>query len=262
MNILEEIVAHKREDLKDTKTKEKISLYESGVNPSPNRRSFSSSIKNSPCGIISEFKRRSPSKPQINLDAKVSDVVKSYEINGASAVSILTNEKYFGGLKEDIQEARIIIDLPILRKEFIVDKFQILEAAYLGADAILLIASVLNKSEINELSQYAHQLGLEVLLEIHDEKEIDKINNTVDVIGVNNRNLKEFKTDFKHSINLYPYLPKDKVLISESGLSHSDQLIELLDCGYNGFLIGESFMRHNLPGQALNELIKTVIYER
>ena len=226
MNILDEIVAHKRQELLTEISPEKVLQYESALTELLPCRSLSESIENSSCGIISEFKRRSPSKPKINLTACVPEVVKAYESSGASGVSILTNNKYFGGSNQDIVEARQFVDLPILRKEFIIDEFQILEAKYLGADAILLIASVLSKSEISSLSKFAHDLSLEVLLEIHDHDEIDKISDDVDVVGVNNRDLKEFKTDYRHSIALYPYLPKDKVLISESGLSQASQLKE------------------------------------
>jgi indole-3-glycerol phosphate synthase len=257
MSILNEIVAAKRKELSESKSLVNVRMFEASIaeNKSENS-SLSQSILKKPCGIIAEFKRRSPSKPEINTLAKVGDIVGEYEKNGAAGVSILTNSKYFGGQKEDIIEARKLVELPILRKEFIIDKYQILEAKSLGANAILLIASILSKEEIKSFTEYAHSLELEVLLELHSVQEVDKIEPSVNIIGINNRDLSTFKTSYKHSIQIYPELPKDKVLISESGINQAHQMKELLDCGFNGFLIGEYFMKTKRPGDTLDGLIK------
>ena len=260
MNILDEIVAERQKEIAHLKTSDRIKFYEDAIESnSYDQLSLAKSINNTPCGIIAEFKRRSPSKPAINVNAVVNDIVQTYQENGAAGVSILTNTKYFGGLDQDISKARNLIKLPILRKEFIIDEYQILEAKYLGANAILLIASILSKSEIKRLTQYTHSLQLEVLLELHSTKELDKIDPQVNILGINNRDLTTFKTDYTHSIDIYPELPKEMVLISESGINQAHQMKELLECGYNGFLIGEYFMKTKAPGETLKELIKEVM---
>jgi len=260
MNILDEIVAAKKKELNELKSSEKIKSFESAIEKTDYANvSLSESILNKPCGIIAEFKRRSPSKPEISSKAVVENIIPDYQSHGAAGISILTNEVYFGGKMDDILQARGLTTLPILRKEFIVDEYQILEAKYLGANAILLIASILSKSDIKRLTTLAHALELEVLLELHSTCEVDKIDPLVNVIGINNRDLTTFKTDYTHSIDIYPELPKEKVLISESGINHADQMKSLIDCGFNGFLIGEYFMKKNDPGETLKALIKEVM---
>lgn len=260
MNILEEIVAAKKKELSMVKSSEKIKSFESAINKTDYANvSLSQSILNKPCGIIAEFKRRSPSKPEISTKAVVEKIIPDYQNHGAAGISILTNEEYFGGKMDDILQARKLTKLPILRKEFIVEEYQILEAKYLGANAILLIASILSKSDIKRLTAYAQALELEVLLELHSTGEVDKIDPMVNVIGINNRDLTTFKTDYTHSIDIYPELPKEKVLISESGINQAHQMKELLECGFNGFLIGEHLMKTIAPGETLKALIKEVM---
>lgn len=255
-DILHEIIISKKEEIAKRKEIFNTELLENNCSEfQRDTISMSKSIKESQYGIISEFKRRSPSKGWINEKANILQIAQGYQNSGASAISILTDEKYFGGKIEDIHMVRESIKIPILRKEFIIDEYQLFQAKLIGADAILLIASVLEKNRLFELTSLAHQLGLEVLLEIHSEKELDYIDDSIEMIGVNNRNLGTFKTDISNSINLIDRLPKDKVLISESGISQADTIKLLKSIGYNGFLIGESFMKDSTPEKSLNKLI-------
>ncbi len=208
-------------------------------------------------GIIAEFKTCSPSKGTINDSAEVSSVTKGYIEAGASALSVLTEERFFGGTLEDLAKARFANpNSAILRKDFIVDSYQIYEAKAHGADAILLIAESLSKDEIASFTQLAHKLGLEVLLELHKESELNKICLEVDVLGINNRDLETFEVDIQNSINLATRLPKGIVKISESGISSPDSIKQLRNKGFNGFLIGESFMKEAEPAKACNNFIK------
>ena len=211
---------------------------------------------NSPFGIIAEHKRLSPSKTIINHSLSVEEVVKGYENAGASSISILTDNHYFGGSLDDLILARAAVKTPLLRKEFIIDDYQILEAKANGADAILLIAAVLSKEEIKQLSEFAQSLALEVLLEVHNLEELEKsIMPSLTIIGVNNRNLKTFELNLQTSIDLVKYIPNDFVKISESGISHTDDIKLLKSHGFQGFLIGENFMKTNNPGESLLEFI-------
>lgn len=213
-------------------------------------------------GIIAEFKRRSPSKQVINQSSNVIDVVKGYEIAGASGISVLGDTKYFGGALDDLLQARSTVKIPILRKEFIISPYQIFEARAFGADAILLIASILTKNEIKAFSKLAKDLHMDVLLEIHNKEELQKSDLTfVDIVGVNNRNLKTFEVSLDTSKSLSPLIPKDKIKISESGISSVVSIKELKQYGFQGFLIGENFMKTIDPAQAaidfLHELTKS-----
>jgi indole-3-glycerol phosphate synthase len=208
-------------------------------------------------GILAEFKRRSPSKQVINQTSNVLDVVRAYEIAGVSGVSVLTDTKYFGGSLDDLLQARSAITIPILRKEFIISAYQIFEARAFGADAILLIASILNKSEIKSFSKLAKDLQLDVLLEIHNEEELQNSDLTfVDIVGVNNRNLKTFEVSLDTSKSLSKIIPADKVKISESGISSIESITELKKYGFQGFLIGENFMKTNDPGKAAIDFLQ------
>ncbi|MGB3105470.1 indole-3-glycerol phosphate synthase TrpC [Sphingobacterium siyangense] len=210
-------------------------------------------------GIIAEYKRASPSKGDINSTSAVEDVVKAYEEAGASAVSVLTDGKFFKGNLEDLSKAREAISIPILRKEFIVDKYQITEAKAYGADIILLIAACLKKEEIQEFAAYAHQLGLNVLLEVHNEQELlDNLFDDIDAIGVNNRNLKDFSVDIQHSYDLLNKIPTEYIKVSESGISDPSTIKALKRAGFQGFLIGENFMKTADPGQAIKEFVKEI----
>ncbi|TPD67249.1 indole-3-glycerol phosphate synthase TrpC [Flavobacterium microcysteis] len=255
MTILDKIIADKKREIQlkksiiSTKQLERSDLFERPV------ISISKSIRNS-AGIIAEHKRRSPSKKVINDIFSVEEVTRNYEIGGAAAVSILTDAKYFGGSIEDLQFARASVSLPVLRKEFIVDPYQILEAKSHGADAILLIAAILTREEISELSNFAQSLSLEVLLEIHNQEELDKsLMSSLDLIGVNNRNLKTFEVDLANSLGLSEAIPDDFVKISESGIQAPKDVHELRKYGFEGFLIGENFMKTDNPGLSLKNFI-------
>lgn len=256
-DILQEIIENKKEEIARRKEVFSIDLLESNCEEFDRKSlSMSNSIRESQSGIISEFKRRSPSKGWINEKADLLQITKDYQLNGASALSILTDNKYFGGKLEDIKAVRDSINIPILRKEFIIDEYQLFQAKLIGADAVLLIAAALEKKRFMELSDMAHQLGMEVLLEIHSEKEMEYIDDKVEMIGVNNRNLGTFVTDVKNSVAMVEKLPKDRVLISESGISSPSTIKMLKEKGFNGFLIGECFMREENPGDAFARFIK------
>ena len=260
MYILDKIVGYKKEEvLKDMK-EDPISRLEKSEYFNRTPYSLSRSIEYSEqAGIISEFKRKSPSKPEINLTAKADDVIRSYAESGATAISCLTDEHFFGGCNDFLMSGRKVVDIPILRKDFTVNEYQIIEAKSIGADAILLIAEVLTKDQIKTFTSTAQNLGLEVLLELHHENELDKIDLNVDVIGINNRDLRTFKVDFNHSKEMFERLPSEITKISESGISDPNVVKQLLDVGYKGFLIGESFMKTDDPGKACGEFINEVL---
>ena len=257
MDILEQILATKRQELSFTKT-----------------RSLKKALTASPTGIIAEFKRKSPSKGWIHADARPEEVVPAYAAAGAAALSILTDESYFGGSLDFIRRVRPLVDIPILRKDFIIDPFQLAEARLAGADAVLLIAACLSRGDCAALLAEAHRLGLEVLLEIHSREELDYITPEVDVVGVNNRHLGSFVTDVQTSFELAPLLLRrmesgaeempgqvgqdGKVFISESGLSEPETVQALRGAGFRGFLMGETFMRQPDPGDALATFIQAL----
>lgn len=256
MTILDKIIADKKREV--ALKKSIISVKQLEVSDLFKKRtvSLSESIKNS-SGIIAEHKRRSPSKQTINSSFSVEEVVKGYEKFGASGISVLTDAKYFGGSLEDLQLARASVNTPLLRKEFIVDEYQILEAKANGADAILLIASVLTRSEIKQLSEFAQALSLEVLLEIHNQEELEKaLMPSLDLIGVNNRNLKNFEISLKNSFDLAEMIPDEFLKISESGINSPQDVLALKEYGFNGFLIGETFMKTDNPGKYLGQFIE------
>ncbi len=257
MNILERITQTKEAEVLAKKSLVSSSILEQS--PLYNRSTFSiaMALQNSSSGIIAEHKRRSPSKAVINQSHQLLNVIKAYQENGASAISVLTDTNYFGGSLEDLLLARSTASIPLLRKDFVIDPYQITEAKAYGADFILLIASILDKVRIQEFTAYAHELNLEVLLEVHsiEELEVSYIED-IDVVGVNNRNLKTFEVDLNTSFDIAKALDPQKVKISESGLSDTQSIKNLKDAGYNGFLIGETLMKNNTPGHALKQLIK------
>jgi indole-3-glycerol phosphate synthase len=206
-------------------------------------------------GIIAEFKRKSPSKGIINSNVQIGPVIEAYDTHGASGISILTDEHYFGGSNEDIIYARDLVRIPILRKDFIIDEYQILEAKAIGASVILLIAACLTPERVKELALFAKRLGIEVLLEIHNEDELVHICEEVDIVGVNNRDLKTFTVDIERSIELSEKIPADKIKISESGISDVGTIKRLRLYGFKGFLIGENFMKNNDPSVAFADFI-------
>ena len=258
-DILEEIVAHKRIEVAEQKEqmppRKLYAEVERMMAEGVSKRSLSQALAQDDFGIIAEFKRKSPSKGWIKEDGKPEVIPPSYEKAGAAALSILTDEKYFGGSLDFIKRARPLVNLPILRKDFIIDEYQLFQARYIGADAVLLIAADLSKQEVQTLTALAHELGLEVLLELHSEHELDYADIDVDAVGVNNRNLGTFVTDVQNSFRLAARLPQDRVLVSESGISNPETIKLLREAGYRGFLIGETFMKTDEPGQALKNFI-------
>lgn len=257
MNILEKIVAdkYKEVDLKQSlisiKQLENASLFDNATT------SLAAALKASATGIIAEHKRRSPSKGTINQDTNVGQVAKAYKKAGVCGMSVLTDIKYFGGSLEDLQLARASVDMPLLRKEFVISEYQIVEAKANGADAILLIAAVLSKKEIKSFSELAKSLDLDVLLEVHNEDELHKsIMPSLDLLGVNNRNLKTFEVNLNTSKSLSKLIPDDFVKVSESGISSIKAIRDLMSYGYQGFLIGENFMKTHNPGKSARDFIQ------
>lgn len=258
---MDHIIKDKLREVASKKARLPLSFLK--LSPLMERETFSLSdsiVKGS--GIIAEFKRRSPSKQVINHKSSIIDVVRGYEKSGVSGISVLADTKYFGGALDDLIQARDHVDIPLLRKEFIIDPYQIFEAKSYGADAVLLIAAVLSPEEIESFSATARQLGLEVLLEIHDEEELRRSDLThIDLVGVNNRNLKTFEVSLETSKDLGPKIPDDKVKISESGISSVGAIEELKPYGYKGFLIGENFMRAEDPAAAAYQFLKELKHE-
>lgn len=258
-DILSEIIANKRLEVTRQKEQTPYSKLEKLVGECklpiyPLKKA----LLESPPGIIAEFKRRSPSKGWINQSAEAAIVTKDYETAGASALSVLTDEKYFGGTLADLQAATRNVQIPAMRKEFIVDEYQILQARLSGASAILLIAAALTKAENLRFTRFAQNLGLDVLLELHDEREVEYVASENDIVGINNRNLGTFVTDIEKSYNMIDLLPKEAILVSESGISDPKTVRELREAGYRGFLIGENFMRTDHPGESLKLFIEEV----
>jgi len=256
MTILDQIIASKKKEVALKKTVVSTQQLENSDLFNSKTNSLSKSIINTPFGIIAEHKRRSPSKSIINNSFSVEDIVIDYENAGASGISVLTDSQYFGGSLEDLVLARSCVNTPLLRKEFIIDEYQVLEAKANGADAILLIASVLTREEIKSLSKFAQSVALEVLLEIHNLDELEKnLMPSLNIIGVNNRNLKTFELNLQTSIDLSNHIPKDFVKISESGISQIEDIKLLKNHGFQGFLIGENFMKTSNPGESLAHFI-------
>ncbi len=257
-DVLDEIVAHKRLEVAAFKEQLPPSrLYQlvEGIVEMP-QPSMRQALLDSPTGIIAEFKRKSPSKGWIKEEGKANEIPLSYQKNGASAISILTDEKYFGGKDDFIIVARESgVTIPILYKNFIIDEYQLFQARLCGASAVLLIAADLSIVECKSLIRLSHELGLEVLLEMHEERELDYAELEPDMYGINNRNLGTFVTDVQNSFRLASRLPNDVCKVSESGISHPDTVKMLKMAGFNGFLIGENFMRTDAPGQSLQEFI-------
>lgn len=257
MNILDKIIEQKKIEVAEAKRK--VSLEELKDTEFFNRKTFSlkESVK-SGSGIIAEFKRQSPSKGIINDVSDVLEVTKSYEKFGASGISILTDKNFFGGTLKDLLKVRKEISIPILRKDFMIDEYQFYEAKANGADVILLIASCLSPIQIEEFTELSHELGLEVLLEIHTEDELKHFNKNIDLVGINNRNLKDFKVDLQHSISLKNLLPKETLAVAESGIYSIEDYRFLKEKGFDGFLMGEYFMRNENPGNAFEKFIVEV----
>ena len=255
-NILDNIVANKRMEVDAMKALIPMELLvRAAENVDYEPVSLREALLASPTGIIAECKRRSPSKGEIHPKADVRSVVVGYAANGAAACSVLTDTVYFGGALSDLAVARSSVSIPLLRKDFIVSDYQLYQARACGADAVLLIASVLSADEIRRFTATAHSLGLEVLLELHDESELGRYIPEVDVVGVNNRNLGTFVTDLNTSRIMAGYLPADAVKVAESGIRTISDIESLRSAGYSGFLIGETCMKASYPGAALKDFI-------
>ena len=254
MNILDTIVERKRTEVAEREKHKPLDVIKAGAFYSRKTISLVEGLSRpNASGIIAEFKRKSPSKGIINDRVDPVEVTKAYQAAGASAVSILTDEYFFGGHDQDVVRARQVLDIPILRKEFIIDEYQVHEAKALGADLILLIAACLSKEEVVRFSTLARSLGLEVLLELHDEDELEHVCETIDLVGINNRSLKTFDVNIARSLRMAGQLPKDKLKVAESGIDDPAQVKLFRENGYSVFLIGENFMKTNDPGMALHE---------
>ena len=259
MDILETIVAHKKKEVAENKLHKKITDF----TQSPLFKEATYSLKKAlnsknSSGIIAEHKRKSPSLGFIKEYSTAVEVCEGYQNAGAAGVSILTDNYFFGGTNYDVTSARKKLHIPILRKDFIVDEYQIFETKALGADVLLLIAECLTKKEIFDFAQTAYNLGLEILLEIHSADQLEKINDYVTCVGINNRNLKTFITDFDASMRLAEQLPINFTKISESGLSKPETVISLRQVGFKGFLMGEAFMKSQNPADALKNFVGEV----
>ncbi|MDH5475709.1 MAG: indole-3-glycerol phosphate synthase TrpC [Cyclobacteriaceae bacterium] len=260
MNILDEIVAYKYKEVEERKGLFPVKLLENSIHFDVDTVSMKHYIqRDDKSGIIAEIKRKSPSKGIINKNVSVERISIGYMQAGASGLSILTDKKYFGGDSEDLLIAREYNYCPILRKDFIVDEYQIIEAKSIGADVVLLIAAALAPNRLAELAKFAKTLGLEVLLEVHNLDELEATTlNDIDLIGVNNRNLKSFEVDINISKQLSTHIPNDFVKVTESGISSPESVIELKKFGYEGFLIGENFMRNNRPEEACAAFVQVI----
>jgi indole-3-glycerol phosphate synthase len=258
MNILEQIIEYKKSEVKKRKAEVSIAELEKSFDFGRQVLSLKESLqKGSRTGIIAEFKRRSPSKGAINDTADVFQVTTAYTDNGASGLSVLTDENFFGGSNEDLIGARVN-EIPILRKDFIIDEYQITEAKHIGADLILLIAACLMPKEVRRLAIFAKNIGLEVLLELHDENELEHICDETELIGINNRNLKTFEVNIEQSLKMAEKIPNDKIKIAESGIQSVDDIMLFKENGFKGFLIGELFMKEEDPTVAFAEFVNAL----
>ncbi len=258
MNILDKIVETKKVEVANQK--KMVSTEQLEKYPGFSRKCNSlkaNLLKDDASGIIAEFKQKSPSKGEINFNAKVEEVTKAYVEAGASCLSVLTDYEYFGGTLANLAKARETNpEIPILRKDFMIDTYQIIEAKAYGADVILLIAACLSPEKALELAKKAKEIGLDVLMEIHNAEELEVVNNYIDIVGVNNRNLKTFEVSVETSVELSKLIPEKFVKISESGLKGAAEIKYLKENGFKGFLIGETFMKTKNPGEACKKLIE------
>lgn len=257
MNILDKIVIRKKEEVAQAKTDKPINTLEASSYFSRTTYSFKEFLLNPErTGIIAEFKRSSPSKGLINGKASVAEVTQGYAAAGASALSVLTDQDFFGGSYADLAVARENNEIPVLRKDFIIDEYQIIESKAMGADIILLIAAILTPAQISSFAKQAKNLGLNVLLEVHSREELQRsITGNLDAIGVNNRNLGDFSVDIQNSFNLVDEIPAEVMKISESAISDPSIIKELKQAGFNGFLIGENFMKTDDPAAAMQRFV-------
>jgi indole-3-glycerol phosphate synthase len=256
MNILDKIVAKKREEVAAAKEQFSIKQLEQSNFFNRNTVSVSKNIlQPNSAGIIAEFKKKSPSKGIINDTANVVEVVKGYANAGVSASSILTDTDFFGGSKHDLMLARNEVDIPLLRKDFMIDEYQLMEAKNWGADIVLLIAAILTPQQVKKFTDIAQNLGLEVLLELHGETELNHVYHKVNMVGINNRNLKNFEVDIEQSVRMAAKLGKDFIKVAESGISDIETLKHFKTNGFEAFLIGENFMKTDNPALACKNFI-------
>lgn len=258
-DMLEKIIAHKRKEIIENKSLYPVKLLEQSIyfhSPCVSLKKYLQ--RDDKAGIIAEFKRKSPSRGIINQYAKVERTTIGYMQAGASALSILTDAKFFDGKNEDLTTARKFNYCPVLRKDFIIDEYQIIETKSIGADAFLLLANVLSAKEIKRFAKLGKSFGMEILLEVHDKSELESACNEVDCVGVNNRNLKTFELNVKRSFELSGFIPNDFVKISESGIESAETIHELKKTGYRGFLIGENFMKQPDPAKACKDFIQSL----
>ncbi len=255
MDILEQIASAKREEVKFSKLKVPADKLERSGFFNRLMPSFRDALEKPGPSVIGEFKRRSPSRGDINPSADIRNVAQGYQNAGTAAMSILTDEQFFGGNNSDLREAAGLIKIPLLRKDFIVDEYQVIESKSIGASAILLIASILEREEVEMFSKLAISLGMDVLFEIHDLDDMEKMSQYTDIIGVNNRNLKTFAVTMNNSENLLKHLPENSLKVAESGIQTYIDVRRLFDNGYDAFLIGETFMKASDPGFAAKKFI-------
>ncbi len=257
MDILEKIIADKKKEVEQKRVMLPFHVLEQFPHYELATVSLHEALVNGgTTGIITEFKRRSPSKGVINDKVEIVDVVNDYERHGAVGISVLTDEIYFGGFGDDVMLARETVICPILRKDFIIDEYQIVESKALGADVILLIAACLTPAAVKRLAAFAMSLGLEVLLELHDVEEVGHICNDTALVGINNRNLKTFEVDIERSLRMAELIPDEKIKIAESGISSPANIKLFKQHGFSGFLIGENFMKEADPGEAFRKFVE------
>jgi len=257
MTILDKIIERKKEEIAVSKAGISVDRLKNSEFFGRKSYSLKESVKNK-SGIIAEFKRKSPSKGIINDRVQPLSVASAYEYFGASGISILTDKDFFGGSFDDILNVRNTTTIPILRKDFMVDEYQFYEAKSIGADAVLLIAACLSPSQVQEFTELAHSLDLEVFLEIHTDEELEHFNPKIDLVGINNRNLKDFKVDLQHSVELKDQLPKNVLSVAESGIYSEEDFKYLKNKGFDGFLMGEYFMKNEDPANKFAEFVSNI----
>jgi indole-3-glycerol phosphate synthase len=250
MNILEKIAAFKREEVRSRKLANPVNMLEKSACFNLAVPSFYDALAKPGPSVIAEFKRKSPSRGDINPSADILQVALGYQDAGTAAISVLTDTEFFGGNNSDLQDVAGAVKIPVLRKDFVVDEYQVVEAKSLGAGAILLIASILTKKEVDTLSALALNLGMDILFEIHDLADLEMISRNIKIIGVNNRNLKTFEVSMDNTNDLLQHLPVDCIKVAESGIQTYNDVIQLFKKGYNAFLIGENFMKSDDPGKS------------
>ena len=259
MNVLSEIIEKKRERViaaKELVSLEQIRSLASEARGTAKRHALRNALRGDGINIIAEFKRRSPSKGMIRADANLTEIVRGYEAGGAVAISVVTEEDYFAGSLDDLRNVKAATDLPVLRKDFVFDEYQVYESAAAGADAILLIVAALDDETLLQLRRFAEDQGMDALVEVHTSDEMKRAAACgANLIGVNNRDLRTFEVSLETSLSLAPQAPAEALLISESGLHNSNDLQRLQEAGYRGFLIGETLMRADKPEQALRNLL-------